>query len=77
MTKFKIIKRKADCVLLYKPVNHNDAKYMVRDIEGDIIYMNLNNLAGAEKAFEEYDLENVREAKRKEFEEWLSEFAEA
>lgn len=74
--KFRIIKRKADCVLLYKPVG-NDAKYLVKDIEGDVIYMSINNLKGAEKAFEEYDINKVREVKREEFEEWLNEFAEA
>lgn len=74
--KFKILKRKEDCVLLYKAVG-NDAKYIVKDIEGDIIYMCLNYLEGAEKEFEEYDLNKVREEKRKEFEKWLTEFAEA
>ena len=74
--KFKIIKRKADCVLLYKAVG-NDAKYMVKDIEGDIIYMCLNDLKGAEEEFEAYDINKVRETKKREFEKWLEEFAEA
>ncbi len=74
--KFKIVKRKADCVLLYKAVG-NDAKYLVKDIEGDTIYMNLNDLNGAERAFDSYDINKVREEKKREFEEWLSEFAEA
>ena len=74
--KFKIIKRKPDCVLLYKPVG-NDAKYMVKDIEGDVIYMGLNNLKEAEEAFDSYDLNKVKEIIRAEFEEWLSENAEA
>ena len=74
--KFKIIKRKEDCVLLYKAVG-NDAKYILKDIEGDIIYMNLNDLESAEREFEAYDLNKVREEKKKEFEKWLNEFAEA
>ena len=74
--KFKIIRRKEDCVLLYKVVG-NDAKYMLKDIEGDIIYMNLNDLESAEREFEAYDLNKVREEKKKEFEKWLNEFAEA
>lgn len=74
--KFKIIKRKDDCVLLYKTVG-NDAKYILKDIEGDIIYMNLNDLESAEREFEAYDLNKVREEKKKEFEKWLNEFAEA
>lgn len=74
--KFKILERKADCVLLYKAVG-NDAKYLVKDIEGDVIYMNLNDLNGARKAFVSYDINKVREEKNREFEKWLSEFAEA
>lgn len=74
--KFKIIKRKKDCVLLYKPFG-NRAKYMVKDIEGDIIYMCLDDLKGAEKAFEEYDLEDVRRIRREDFDKWLNENAEA
>lgn len=74
--KFKILERKADCVLLYKAVG-NDAKYIVKDIEGDIIYMSINNLNGAKKAFDSYDINKVREEKKREFEKWLSENAEA
>ena len=75
--KFKILKRKADCVLLRKYTNRNDVKYMVRDIEGDIIYMCLNLPEEAEKAFDSYDINKVREEKKRKFEEWLNEFAEA
>ena len=74
--KFKILKRKADCVLLYKVVG-NDAKYIVKDIEGDIIYMSINNLDGAREAFDSYDINKVRETRKSEFEKWLSENAEA
>ena len=74
--KFRIIKRKSDCVLLYKPVG-NDAKYVVKDIEGDMIYMSINNLKGAEQAFEEYDINKVRKEKETLFLQWLDENAEA
>lgn len=74
--KFKIVERKEDCVLLYKAVG-NDAKYLVKDIEGDVIYMNLNDLNGAKEVFDSYDINKIREAKKIEFEEWLNEFAEA
>lgn len=74
--KFKIIKRKEDCVLLYKAVG-NDAKYLVKDIEGDVIYMNLNDLNGAKKAFDSYDINKIREEKKNLFLKWLSENAEA
>ena len=74
--KFKIVKRKKDCVLLYKAVG-NDAKYLVKDIEGDVIYMNLNDLNRAKEAFDSYDINKVRGEKKREFEKWLNENAEA
>lgn len=77
MQKFRIIKRKADCVLLMQVRADNTVKYMVKDIEGDIVYMNYDNLKGAEEAFKKYDLEKIRAAKKKLFEDWLEEFAEA
>ena len=77
MQKFRIIKRKADCVLLMQVRADNTVKYMVKDIEGDIVYMNYDNLKGAEEAFEKYDLEKIRADKKKLFEDWLEEFAEA
>ena len=77
MQKFKIIKRKKDCVLLMQVKMDNSVKYMVKDIEGDIVYMNYDYLAGAEEFFDKYDLEAVRAEKKKLFEDWLKEFAEA
>ena len=77
MQKFKIIKRKKDCVLLMQIKSNNDVKYMVKDIEGDIVYMNYNDLKVAEEFFERYDLEEVRAEKKKLFEDWLRDFAEA
>ena len=73
--KYKILKRKEDCVLLYKSIG-NDAKYLVKDMENDIIYICYNNLERAEKAFEECNITKMREARKKEFEKWLDEFAE-
>lgn len=75
--KFKILKRKADCFLLCKVCEDGLKKYIVKDIEGDVIYMTLNNLNGAKKAFDSYDINKVREEKKREFEKWLDEFAEA
>lgn len=77
MQKFKIIKRKKDCVLLMQIKLDNSVKYMVKDIEGDIVYMNYDDLRSAEEFFEDYDLEEVRAEKKKLFENWLEEFAEA
>lgn len=75
--KFKILERKADCFLLCKVREDGLKKYIVKDIEGDVIYMSLNNLNGAKKAFDSYDINKVREEKKREFEKWLSENAEA
>jgi len=74
--KFKILERKADCVLLSKAVG-SDTKFLVKDIEGDLIYMSINNLSGAMAVFDSYDINKVHETKKREFEKWLSEFAEA
>lgn len=77
MQKYKILKKKKDCVLLMQIKPNNTVKYMVKDIEGDIVYINYDNLDGAEKAFDRYDLEQIRSDKKKLFEQWLKEFAEA
>lgn len=77
MQKYKIIKKKKDCVLLMQIKPDNTVKYMVKDIEGDIIFINYNDLHSAEKAFESYDLDKIRSEKKKLFEQWLKEFAEA
>ena len=74
--KFKVLEKKNDCVLLMQ-IKGNDVKYLVKDIENDIIYMGYNNLEGAKKAFEEYDINKIREEKKRVFEQWLEEFAEA
>ena len=77
MQKFKIIKRKKDCVLLMQIKSNNDVKYMVKDIEGDIVYINFNGLDREIEFFEKYDLESIKVQKKKLFEDWLEEFAEA
>lgn len=77
MQKYKILKKKKDCVLLMQIKPNNSVKYMVKDIEGDIVYINYDNLDGAEKAFERYDLEQIRSDKKKLFEQWLKDYAEA
>ena len=77
MQKFKIIRQKEDCVLLMQIRSNNDVKYMVKDIEGDIVYINFNDLDRAIEFFEKYDLEAIKAQKKKLFEDWLKEFAEA
>ena len=77
---FKILKQKSDCVMLKKDMPPEDAvhqvKYFVRDIENDIIYSGYD-FWQAEKIFEEYDINKVREKRKDIFEDWLEEYAEA
>ena len=76
---FKILKRKPDCVLLKRdmpPESPHLVKYFVRDIENDIIYSGYD-YHNAETIFDEYDINKVRKERKKVFEDWLYEFAEA
>ena len=75
--KFKILKRKADCVLLAKQESDGRVKFLVKDIENDIIYMSYGTLEKAELAFDKFSLSEVRKERKKIFEQWLKEFAEA
>lgn len=49
----------------------------LKDIEGDVITICYDNFEHAEKIFDGYDIEKVREEKKKVFLDWLEEFAEA
>lgn len=76
---FKILKQKEDCVLLKKdlpPEEVHQVKYYVRDVENDIIYSGYD-YRQAEKTFDEYDLNKVRAERKKVFEDWIEEYAEA
>lgn len=72
---FDILKRKEDCVLLVR-YNVDHFLYKVRDIENDDIYIGTDHDKAVE-VFENYDLNKVREERKKLFEEWLEEYAEA
>ena len=70
--KFKIVKRKEDCVL----VKYSDMdRYKVRDIENDDVA--IGTYEHCKNIFDSYDINKVREEKKREFEKWLSEFTEA
>ena len=74
---FKILKRKPDCVLLMKTVpdsSPHQVMYQVRDIENDVVFMGYD-YRNATEFFENYDIEKVREERKKVFEDWLFEFA--
>lgn len=73
MKKYIILKRKEDCVLL-KAVS--ETKYRVRDIENDDIYIG-SDAEHAEQVFNDYNLNDVRKERKKIFERWLDEYAEA
>ena len=76
---YKIMNRKADCVLLRKEMPDSSPRpvmFQVRDIENDIIYMGYV-YDEAVKIFEEYDIKKVRKERKDVFLEWLNEFAKA
>lgn len=75
---FKIVERKSDCVLLVKDMpdsSPHHTMWQVRDIENDIIYMGYV-YDSAKAMFDTYDINKVREERKKVFEDWLFEYAE-
>ena len=50
-------------------------RYKVRDIENDDVA--IGTYEHCENIFDSYDINKVREAKKREFEKWLEEFTEA
>lgn len=70
---YKVIKRNENCVLLQHTKSN---RYKVRDIENDDICITYDK-EHAERIFNEYDIQKIREEKEKGFEAWLKEFAEA
>lgn len=75
MPKFRVLKRKSDCVLLSKP--HGDVLcFYVKDIENETIYMGYDSVR-AENIFNSYDLNEIRKDRKELFDRWLKENAEA
>lgn len=70
---YKVIKRNENCVLLQHTKSN---RYKVRDIENDDICVTYDK-EHAERIFNEYDIQKIREEKEKGFEAWLKEFTEA
>ena len=76
---FKIEERKKDAVLLKKDMpfeSPHRIMWQVRDIENDVVYMGYDYYK-AKDFFDKYDINQIRKEKKKVFEEWLEEFAEA
>lgn len=68
----KILERNDSCVLLHdKRYGH----YKVMDIENYCIAM--GSYESCKMAFDEYDINRVREERRKQLEDWLKKYAEA
>ena len=76
---FQILKQKEDCVFLKKDLPSEEVhqvKYYIRDVENDIIYSGYD-YKQAEQIFDDYDLNKVRAERKKIFEDWMEEYAEA
>lgn len=71
--KYRVIEHNENCVLL--ETIESPKKYKIRDIENDDIMITVDKEL-AMKAFNKYDIEEVRAEKRKMLEEWLKEFCE-
>lgn len=72
MKKYKILGRTPSAVLL----ESRDKIYKVLDIEEEVIYLGADK-DRAEKTLCAYDIEEVRKERKRLFEEWLKENAEA
>lgn len=71
--KYRVIDSNENCVLL--ETIESPKKYKIRDIENDDIMITVDKEL-AMKAFNKYDIEEVRAEKRKMLESWLEEFCE-
>lgn len=69
--KFKILNRNDNCVLLKRA---GEIQYKVIDIENDVIFIG-SSIKRAEEVFETYDINKVREERKRVFEDWLKENA--
>lgn len=70
---YKIVSQNEHCVLLNLKAGNNVFK--VIDIENDVIAM--GSYAHCKKAYDEYDINEVRKERKRLFENWLREFADS
>ena len=70
---YKIISQNEQCVLLNLKSGNNVFK--VIDIENDVIA--IGSYAHCKKAYDEFDLNEVRKERKRLFENWLREFADS
>lgn len=69
MTKYRLLKRNENCVLLQ---NLSDFSYKVRDVENFDIYVG-HDFYHAMDIYKEHDLKKLHEGQKKEFEKFLQE----
>lgn len=72
MAKYRILDRNENCVLLQ---NISDGNYKVRDIENDDIFIG-TDAEHAREIFNSYDINKVRQERKRMFESWLNDFAQ-
>lgn len=72
--KYKLLMKNENCALLESL--ERKGRYVIRDIENEVIYIG-NNYSNAEKMFNDYDIKAVRRMRKRLFEDWLKEFAQA
>ena len=72
--KYKLLMKNENCALLESL--ERKGRYVIRDIENEVIYIG-NNYNNAEKMFNDYDIKAVRRMRKRLFEDWLKEFAQA
>lgn len=71
---YKLLMKNENCALLESL--ERKGRYIIRDIENEVIYIG-NNYNNAEKMFNDYDIKAVRRMRKRLFEDWLKEFAQA
>lgn len=71
---YKIVDRNEHCVLL-RLIQSDNKVFKVIDIENDVIAM--GSYEHCRNVFDEYDINAVRNERKKLFEDWLKVFAEA
>lgn len=72
-TLYKIVDRNEHCVLLN--LKSDNRMFKVMDIENDVLAM--GSYEHCKKAYDEYDINEVRKERKRLFENWLREFADS
>lgn len=80
MQKYKLLEQGKDCALYRMTYSDGTYKYMVKDVEGDILAMAVTH-AGCppdtmQKLVRTYDLSKVHAERRAEHNKWVEEFVE-